>query len=366
MKTWVRETRLVDAPELRALTLPNLRMALYYWDIGRLEHARRLLEDTIAEHDIGYNVLARVLATGGKSREAERMLEAAIDHHPSEGMYRVALAELLIDEGRLLEAESVLLEALSNSRDFRQRQLVQNYIYLTLAEANEELGDCENSLALLRAVDATIWAKRYNEIFPSLRMLKHAALGRVFIATNEWVRAEFHLVRALRITPRKHVNMWLLSTVYRETGELEKEERMRRELLETTGRMAEYFELAKLFRFAGEADRAPELLDQAACEIPSLEASYRRLYELAKREGIKLIVMQYPSFSLDLLHKYAPADDDVVFIDNEHVFDASPDQYFFEPSFPYSFSHYTAEGAVVLAEHIADTIFDLYELTPPR
>jgi hypothetical protein len=69
--------------------------------------------------------------------------------------------------------------------------------------------------------------------------------------------------------------------------------------------------------------------------------------------------MQYPSFSLELLHKYAPEADGVVFIDNEHIFDADPDRYFFEPRFPNSFSHYTVEGAALLAEHVADTVLEV-------
>ena len=76
--------------------------------------------------------------------------------------------------------------------------------------------------------------------------------------------------------------------------------------------------------------------------------------------------MQYPSFGLDLLHIYAPEREGVLFIDNEHVFDAAPDEYFFEPRFPYSFSHYTMEGAHVLAEHVADNILALEDLGVPE
>ncbi len=366
LKTWVRETRLIDAPELAEAVLPGMRLALYYWDTGRLERARALLQQMIAEHDVGYNVLARVLATCGESPEAEQILEAAILLHPDEGMYSVVLAELLAENGRLLEAEAIIEEALGEARSFRESELVKNYLLLALADVNRELGDCGGALTLLRKVDSSVWATRYNEIFPSLKMLKHAALGRVFIATNSWNRAEFHLTRAIQATPRKHVNMWLLSTVYRQTGELDKEERVRRELLKTTGRLAEYFELAKLFRLAGDADRVGELLEHAVGQIPSLAESYRRLYELTRREGIQLIVMQYPSFSLELLHRYAPPADDVLFIDNKQLFAASPDDYFFEPRFPYSFSHYTEQGAGVLARHVANTISELYEINPPR
>jgi hypothetical protein len=73
--------------------------------------------------------------------------------------------------------------------------------------------------------------------------------------------------------------------------------------------------------------------------------------------------MQYPSFSLDLLHQYAPPAPGVTFIDNEHLFDADPDRYFFSPTFPNSFSHYTDQGAELLAEHVADAVLASLERT---
>jgi len=74
---------------------------------------------------------------------------------------------------------------------------------------------------------------------------------------------------------------------------------------------------------------------------PSLKRNYAQLYSLAEQHGATLIIMQYPAFDLDSLHLYAPESPGVVFIDNLHVFDANPEGYFFEPTFPNSFSHYT-------------------------
>ena len=125
--------------------------------------------------------------------------------------------------------------------------------------------------------------------------------------------------------------------------------------------MAEYFELAKLFRLTGHPDRAAELLSQAVADIPSLQQNMQTLYEIAERDGIQLVVMQYPGFPVDALEAYAPRDRGVVFIDNEHLFDADPDAYFFEPTYPNSFSHYTEEGARLMAEHVLPTVVELVD-----
>ena len=129
--------------------------------------------------------------------------------------------------------------------------------------------------------------------------------------------------------------------------------------------MAEYFELAKLFRLTGHPERADEVLEQAIRDIPSLKQNMRTLYEIAQRDGIQLVVMQYPGFPVDALQAWAPPAPGVLYIDNEHLFDADPDGYFFEPTYPNSFSHYTEDGAREMAAHVLPTIVELVGQSEP-
>ena len=198
--------------------------------------------------------------------------------------------------------------------------------------------------------------ERYREVMPPPRLLQHTATGRAAICRAEWGRAEKALLAALQLDPRKHVNMFLLSQVYRATGKTREEEALRWELLKTTGRMAEYFELARLFRLMGEDARVGEVLDMAVADIPSLKVNYQRLYEVAERNGIRLYIMQYPGFPVDAMRAYAPPGPNVSYIDNMHLFDADPDRYFFQPTYPQSFTHYTNDGAQVLAQHVAQIL----------
>ena len=124
--------------------------------------------------------------------------------------------------------------------------------------------------------------------------------------------------------------------------------------------MADYFELAKLFELTGNGDKVPELMNQAIERIPDVHEGYKELYALTAERGIHLVVMQYPGFAEELMYSYAPKRAGVRFIDNEHLFDADPDGYFFEPRYPNSFTHYTVEGANVLAQHVADTVLDIF------
>ena len=370
LRIYGKEHRIAFPPDAEAEeAVSGLRVALYHWYIGRIEHAEELLRETIAEQSMGYNILARVLASTGRMDEAETLLEEAIRLHPEEGMYRVVLGNLLTEQEHFDRARALLEQALAESSTFRAVVHTRNWIYLALADLSRAEGDPEQALQVLGSL-ASVQpqsGERFRPAFPLVRSQKNALLGEISTELGRWAKAEHCLLQALDARPMQHSHMWLLSKVYRQTGQLDKEEQVRRELLEETQRMGEYFELAKLFRQAGDGDRVPDLLAHAVRQIPSIGANYRRLYELADRNDIKLVVMQYPFFSLDLLRQYAPPKKGVVFIDNEHIFDAAPDEYVFDPRFPWAFTHYTEEGSRVLAENVADTVLELFAGgSPPR
>ena len=360
LRKYIRETRMVrGAPSIEAL--PDLEIATYLWFIQRHERAAETLRAIIREHDVGYYLLGRVLFTGDRRQEAMALMREAIEGHPAEGMYRIALAEMLIEDDQLDAAEQAIADAREASAGWRSSDYVLGFLGLVEARLARERGEHQRSLEVLRAIDRPEGAGAHRKYFPPKRMLIHAGMGQTYYALGAWGDAEHHLRRALEVNPGNHANMWLLGEVYRRTGRFEEEEAMRRELLGYKGRLGEYYELAKLFDLAGQPERKSALIDAAIEAIPTLQESYRRLYALSERYGVRVVVMQYPSFELSLAHKYAPPTDGVHFIDNEHLFDADPDACFYEPGFPHSFSHYTQEGARVMAEHVADEVLGLLD-----
>jgi len=360
LSKFIKETRMIG-PDADLSATGDLQVATYLWFIDRHNQAADFLRRTIDRYGVGYNLLARVLVTGARADEAELLMADAIAADPAEGMYRVTLAEVLVDEGRLDDAQAVLLQADADKQQFRYPSLVSGYIQLGLAHVAMERGDYQGVVDILRLVRPSRRLDGLSaDFFPRVSLMRALALGEAYLNLGDLHNAELYLTEALEIRPGAHATMWMLSKVYRQQGRRDDEESLRRDLLQHRQRMAEYFELAKLFRIHGDDARIPELFDEAVAQIPSIAASYRELYAVAERQGIDLAVMQYPSFSLELLHKYAPDKEGVIFIDNEHVFDENPDGYFFEPRFPNSFSHYTDEGAEVLASHIADTVLDVY------
>ena len=360
---YIKEVGIVQHPE--AVDLAGV--VVYLWCVGRLQQAEAIARDIVARFDVGHNLLAYLVHNSGRQAEAIAELRAVAHRRPSEPMHHVVLAELLLRD-RDTEGAAEAIAAARAGVDQHltpgspEAQLTLQMALLVEAErllTHERWADVR---ALVEQMGPVARLQRpYADVFPPPDLLAASALGRAAIGTRDWTAAEAHLLRAIEADPRKMVNLFLLSKVYRETGRTEDEEALRQRLLHTSGRMAEYFELAKLFRLTGHPERADEILEQAVEDIPSLRQNMRTLYEIAERDGITLVVMQYPGFPVDALAAYAPAREGVVFIDNEHLFDADPDAYFFEPTYPNSFSHYTEAGATRMASHVLPTIVDIVE-----
>ena len=347
----VLELRIMDD---RA-ALDRVHAAAYFLHIGHLAHAEEILRSVTETREVGYSLLAEVLFTQGNEDEAIDVLTQAVAAHPDGGLYRVRLARLLARRGDAEAAHQVLDAADADIASMLHPDLVQAFVHIERAELHLAAEQWDEALAELEQPPPLMTLAQAQAV-PSASLLAASAAGRAHLGRGDLVAAEAFFKEALEISPKRHVNMWLLSEVYRRTGDAEKEEALRWSLIEKEGRVAEYFELAKLFRLTGHPERVPEVLDRAVEATPSLEKNYAELYDLARQHGARLVVMQYPGFALEPMHRYAPPDADVVFIDNEHVFDADPEGYFIEPTYPQSFTHYTKVGARVLAEHVADTV----------
>jgi len=358
LRKFVREVRL-SRERPTAAAIGDLEVATYLWFIQRHSKAEAILRRVIDTHDIGRQLLARVLVTNGEADRAYAVLEEGIAAHPDEAMPRVALIEALVEHDQLDRAAAVLDAAKHHGSPFTAHDYMTQELRLAEARLREAQGDLDGALAVLDMVDVSVAPPTSPEWWIGLRAKEALRRGSVCLAQDDLDCATRSLEKAVAEAPGDHANMFLLSKAYRKQERFEDEAVLRQELLTVKGRMAEYLELAKLFRQTGHADQVGLLFDEAVATIPSLADSHARLFELAGARGVHVVVMQYPTFSLADLHKYAPPTAGVSFVDNEHLFEDDPDRYFHEPGFPHSFSHYTEAGAHKLAAHVADHLLSL-------
>jgi len=354
---YIRELR----PAADQDALESVKTAVYLYHIGRITQAESMLRDLIDRKGMGYPLLSDIVLGEDRFEEAVRLMEEAVARHPDDGFYRIQQAHLYLQHRDFSRARALLTQTARDAQAapalFTDVTLVRQYLELEQAELALLEERYDDALTAAAAVTGDM-DRRYREVLPRMDVMLGSIRGRAFIGKQDWASAERELLQALSRDPQRHVNMWLLSSVYRATSQTDKEEQLRRQLVNQTGRVAEYFELAKLFRLTGQADRVPEVLAEAVRNTPSLKENHARLYALAEQNGIQLVIMQYPGFELDSVYPYAPKKDGVLFVDNQHVFDADPEAYFFQPTYPQSFTHYTQVGARVLAEHIADTLLE--------
>lgn len=353
IQAWARETRLVE-PRNRA-ALADLRAAAWQWYLGRNGRAEALLRRSIAEHDAGHALLARVLATAGRPEEARAVLAAAILRHPEEAMLELTLAELEAEGGDPAAAEARLRALLADIGSHHLAEIVEGHVRVALAELLRA-DDPEAALALLEEVRPGPPDGPHRLVLPPLAPLVEGVRARARLDLGEIDAAQRTLEAMLREDPADHEALWLLSGIYRRKGRLAEEAELRRRLLRSTGRMSDHLELAQLFHQTGRPARAAEVMAEGVARVPSVGEGYARLQRLAEDAGARVVVLQYPGFAVELLDAYAPAREGWVRVDEEAAFDRVADGGWFEPRRPHAFSHFSEGGARAVAEAAADAI----------
>ena len=93
---------------------------------------------------------------------------------------------------------------------------------------------------------------------------------------------------------------------------------------------------------------------------PLAARNYRQLKAILDRRGIRLVAVQYPNRPVDPLRSMLDDADDVVFVDNEHIFREAlrllPYDTLFVDDFAGDFGHLTPAGNAILAGNVAQTM----------
>jgi tetratricopeptide (TPR) repeat protein len=353
--------------ELRMRTDPvaldQLEVANYLMHTGFSTRSEQILRDLVADRDLGHAALAHLLLGLDRPDAARRVLDAAIPRHPEEGLYWVVRAEIDLRQGHIAAAEATLDEADARMEQFEEPELIADFVALERSAIRLVAGDPMGAIAAAEAARGGSDGN-YKGIVPNVYLRREKAIGRAYIALENWAAAEHHLLAAMESQPSRSLNlMWTLTEVYRASGQTEKEAALREELLARTGRVGEYMELARLLRNQGDAETAKRVEADANNQTPSLREAYSHLYRTAQHVGAQVVVVQYPMFPLEPLERWAPPAPGVHHVDTQHIFDGVVAQSYADAGLPAAFSHYSKSGARRVAEAVADTVLDAYGLS---
>lgn len=179
-------------------------------------------------------------------------------------------------------------------------------------------------------------------------------MAELNLQLKNYLQTERYAHRFLKSNPKGFAALNILRTVYESQNKPEKAERIIKKFALMNKRLGEYFALADYYKSLGKKQEMQELYAMAAKDFPATVKNFGTIDALAKSKNAKLIIMQYPTFSLDFLRYLTRDVRGAFYVDNENIFNDDPkNKYFFEARYPYQFNHYTKEGSLRLAENLA-------------
>jgi tetratricopeptide (TPR) repeat protein len=359
------EVSVLSAQDWAELKEAAERAIFYYLD-GQLAVAEHLVGQLIGRWGFGHNIQASIYFREGRFREAENILRQGIEARPSFSANYVDLGRHLSVSGAHGEAESILKKAVElNPEDLRA-----TYALADVLKMQKKYRPAINLLEALPSPEE--WRRigrvaRGAQVEPprlmrgsSIYFHNMVMLGELYYLSGDPGRAESLLTKVpfLNHVP---IQFQILSRIYRERGDLERERQLRAEIAKAAGRLGEYFEMSRMYTGSDRKEKIDELFAAVSAEIPATARNFRRAQEMAMAAGARIYFVQYPTFPAEILKHFLPAPAEkgrrAAVIDNESIFlNMAPREVFVEPRFPYAFVHYTRKGSKILAENVASRI----------
>lgn len=341
-----------------------------------------------SEEAIGLLSQAWEAADRGELEEAERVFGEAVARDPSPWRSRVELGRFLGEQGRPDEAEAAFRAAaeacprcdlplleLARHLERQEEDAEAAQVFRRAVQANERSADAWFGLG--RVTYRLGRAEEAAEAFQRVLVLRPrdgqawASLGLCHEELGQYAEAEEAFIQGRSLEPRDRRTFVRLVDFYESQG---RDEALDALFAEVTAPGADLDDdvlgrIAENLRSRGDtagAERYDRMADEARVQrLPAMtRQNYLRMYELVHARGIPLVVVQYPTRSLEPLRALFRDTPGVVFVDNEARFDQAlaehPYSALFSDHCYGDFGHCTHDGCLLLAEGVADAILDLH------
>lgn len=351
-----------------------LSLGQYFFFTGQYKKSEQILTKSIKQNGFGYFLLANLYSMNNEHQKAESTLLSYREKYPANPYIYKDLAFYYLNNKKLEEAKSILeiakakrlgeeLPVLIASSQVEKEAGQFKTAILSLvpkcgnnnssnfAELKEIMDANANSLGITNQATIKLFMQKdnYEECV--------YFLSELYYLSKNYELAEKKLLHLNQINPYLHFGSVLLRKVYEDQGKIEKSMEFMKTLSDHNNRLGEYYALVNLYKQSNRSNEILDIYKTTKKDFAQTSDQFKELYQLAKASGAKLILMQYPTFSLDFLKNFTSDLKDVYYVSNETIFDNSPKtDYFFEPRFPYSFNHYTNLGSQTLARNLAREI----------
>ena len=259
--------------------------------------------------------LVKMIQPSFAERQAEESFKKAIELNPADSLAYANLAWFYGNQGKYAQAEESFKKAIElNPTD--------SWAYANLAWLygdQDKYAQAEESFK--KAIELS-----------NIKVDLYGELAWLYRDQGKYAQAEESFKKAIELSPENYMTYRGLAVLYEERGEYAMAE--------------EYYKKA----------------DQAGYESSILvnRQDYLKFKDILDKRGIKLICVQSPMRSVEVLKKLFEGQKGVIFVDNEKIFKAavkatSYSEYFIDAAGG-DFGHCTPKGNRLLAENIANTI----------
>jgi len=195
----------------------------------------------------------------------------------------------------------------------------------------------------------------------------YTGLGLISQLRGKFPQAEDLFGKAIDLNPKNDYAYYRLGLVYQTEGKFSSAENAFNRLIALNPKNDRgYGVISVLYAGMGKPELAKEYAEKAErlrAEYyrPVTVNNYHKLKEILDKRGIRLLCVQYPMRSLELLKSiFKSGDEGVIFVDNQEIFKEEVKKAgikgIFVDMFAGDFGHCTAKGNRILAGNIAEVI----------
>jgi hypothetical protein len=337
----------------------------YFYNTGNLERAEKIFKGMITKYNYGHFLLADLFMRKNDLANAESVLLQYKNHGSRNSYLYQELILLNLNQGKNTEAHLYENQAKKEHLDNTLPvSIALSYLNKSEKKFNEGIGRLENFCGLKNYLQITdqIIKKEKNQYYKNIRTRNDNfeclyLLADLYYSNKELDKSELLLDHYIKYNPNSFTGINLLKKVYEDQNKIDKTEKLLKVIADKNNRLGEYFALVEYYKNTNRNIEIERIYNESKNDFPQTTKNYLEVSRLANESGAKLILMQYPTFSLNYLKSFTSDIHNAIYVSNEFIFSDGPkSKYLFEPRYPYKFNHYTDLGSQLLAKNLAQEI----------
>jgi len=342
----------------------------YHLQIGEVETAKRTILESINKYNAGHFMLSDIYLRMNLAAEAIKTLERYHDLFPHSGIGVKKLVFTYLKNKDIQKADSLIQKSRKN------KILVPEAVQLAEVQLYKEKKKFKLALDK-NTFDCTSFFNYHPQIIHLAKNALHKKIitagvnaswlecnyltAELYYLSGDYATSEKLIQNSYKIMLNKYIGNELLHEVLAKKNPHFNKEVFLKSSFDHFQRLGEFYPLIKYYEESNRKLELQNALKQIVQLFPQTKQNYEELYQLTTKANAKLIIMQYPTYNLNILREIIQHDS-ITWVDSQKVFNDNLDSNIFKSRYPYPFNHYTEKGAKLIAKNLGDAILNQLEL----